>query len=71
MKQSEFRYNAQYPEPSENDTETEIFKWKTWNNDSELVEKDEETIRNKCVSKDKIRKLVSSFLSLGLQQDWN
>ena len=45
-------------------------KFKAWNIDRELVEKDVETMRNEQVSKDKVRKQKSSFSSLRLQKDW-
>ena len=69
IEQFEFRYNAQYPEPSKNAIDNAILKWKVSNNNRELTEKDIDTIRNEWISKDKIRKLLGFFSSLRLQQD--
>ena len=42
--QFEFRYNAQYPEPSKSAIDNAILKWKA-SNDREIAEKDIEIIR--------------------------
>ena len=70
IEQFEFRYNAQYPEPSKAAVANAIAKWKASNSDRELSEKDIDTIRNEWISKDKVRKLLGFFSSLRLQQDW-
>ena len=46
IEQFEFRYNAQYPEPSRSTIENAISKWKALNNEREPAEKDKETMRN-------------------------
>ena len=69
IEQFEFRYNAQYPEPSKSAIDNAILKWKA-SNDREIAEKDIEIIRNEWISKDKVRKLLGFFSSLRLQQDW-
>ena len=70
IEQFEFRYNAQYLEPSKYAIDNAILKWKVSNNNRELTEKDIDTIRNEWISKDKVRKLLGFFSSLRLQQDW-
>ena len=70
IEQFEFRYNAQCTELSRNVIENVILKWRALNNKHEPSEKDIETVRNKWVSKDKVRKLLVFFLSPRLQQDW-
>ena len=61
IEQFEFRYNAQYPEPSRSAIENAISKWKALNNEREPAEKDKETMRNEWISKDKVRKLLVFF----------
>ena len=39
MEQFEFRYNAQYPEPSKAAVDDAIAKWKASNSDCELSER--------------------------------
>ena len=44
--QFEFRYNAQYPEPSRNAIDNANLKWKAWNKECEPTEKDIETVQD-------------------------
>ena len=69
IEQSEFCYNAQYPELSRSAIENAISKWKALNNERKLAEKDIEIMQNKWVSKDKVRKLLGFFSSPPLHQD--
>ena len=55
IEQSEFRYNAQYPDPSSN---------AKCQCERELAEKDIETVRNDWVLKDKVKKTLFFFTSL-------
>ena len=70
IEQFEFRYNAQYPEPSRSVMENAISKWKALNNEREPVEKHIKIMQNEWISKDKVRKLLGFFSSSRLQLDW-
>ena len=69
--QYEYRFNAQYPEPSKQLLDNAVIKWKTEHADAGDPNATQRvTIRNEVVSRDKVRKLLGFFASIRLQQDW-
>ena len=70
IEQYEFRYEAQYPEPSKHILENAVTKWKSEHGDVNPTAAQQITIWNTVVSKDKVRKLLGFFATARLQQDW-
>ena len=70
IEQYEFRYEAQYPQPTKNLLDNAVLQWKSEHADAEPTAAQKITIRDGLISKDKVRKLLGFFSSLCLQQDW-
>ena len=70
VEQFEFRYEAQYPEPSKNVLDNAVLQWKSEHADADPSAAEIITIRNNLISKDKVRKLLGFFSTLRFQQDW-
>ena len=69
IKQYEFRYEAQYPEPLKHANEACITKW-TATTKKETEYTDIEFIKNMWISKEKVRKLLGFSAANRLIQDW-
>ena len=69
IEQYKFRYEVQYPEPLKHAIEASITKW-TATTKKEPRHTDMEAIKNTWISKDKIKKLLGSFATARLIQDW-
>ena len=70
VEQFEFRYEAQYPEPSKTVMDNAVLQWKSLHQDADPSAAQKIIIRNNLISKDKVRKLLGFFSTLRFQQDW-
>ena len=70
IEQYEFRYQAQYPEPSKSSLDNAVLQWKSEHGEAEPTAAQKLAMRNDFISKDKVRKLLGFFATLRLQQDW-
>ena len=69
IEQYQFRFEAQYPEPPKHAIEACITKW-TATTKKEPADANIEFIKNRWISKDKVRKLLGFFAKARLIQDW-
>ena len=70
IEQFEFRYEAQFPQPSKTLKEAAIADWKENNDNADPSAAQTRAIIAEVKSRDKVRKLMGFFATVRLQQDW-